>query len=107
MDALWFGCIPVLIADYFVPPLLDLIQWDSIAVSIAERQVSDLKRILLSIPEQKIQDMQLNIQKVWASKYTVIYHLVIGVKSSWLWGRLVSILASARSHPVVLSKAQI
>ena len=39
MDALWFGCIPVIIADHYVPPLADLVEWESIAVFVAEKQV--------------------------------------------------------------------
>lgn len=65
MDALWFGCVPVIVADHYVPPLQDLVAWGSIAVSVPERQVSSLKRILLSIPEQRTREMQLNIQKIY------------------------------------------
>ena len=64
MDALWFGCVPVLIADYYVPPLLGLIQWDSITVTIPEAHVKDLKKMLISIPSERIREMQLNIQRV-------------------------------------------
>lgn len=115
MDALWFGCIPVVIADHYVLPLGYLVDWESIAVTVAEKQVrgerrrrrrrreeekrergregeggggrvdgrkqgetgkrillvfllpvkvSDLKRILLSIPDQTVREMQLNIRKV-------------------------------------------
>ena len=64
MDALWFGCIPVLIADYYVPPLLGLIQWDSIAITVPEAQINNLKKILMSIPNERVRAMQLSIQKV-------------------------------------------
>ena len=39
MDALWFGCIPVFLADHYVPPLFDLIHWDTVSISIPENQV--------------------------------------------------------------------
>ena len=64
MDALWFGCIPVLIADYYVPPLLDLIHWDSIAITVPEARVSDLKKILISVSSERVREMQLSIQRV-------------------------------------------
>ena len=67
MDALWFGCIPVLIADYYVPPLLGLIQWNSIAITVPEAQVKNLKKILISIPDEQVGEMQLNIQRVYMS----------------------------------------
>ena len=64
MDALWFGCIPVLIADHYVPPLLGLVQWNTITVAVPEARVKDLKKILISIPSEQIREMQLNIQRV-------------------------------------------
>ena len=39
MDALWFGCIPVLITSYYVPPIPELIEWENIAVVVSEAQV--------------------------------------------------------------------
>lgn len=40
MDALWFGCIPVIIADYYVPPLYGLIDWAAMSITVPESQVS-------------------------------------------------------------------
>lgn len=42
MDALWFGCIPVFLADHYLPPLYDLIPWGDISLSIPEQQVQKL-----------------------------------------------------------------
>ena len=39
MDALWFGCIPVLIAFHYVPPIPELIEWENIAIVVPESQV--------------------------------------------------------------------
>ena len=39
MDAVWFGCIPVLIADHYIPPLTDLLDWGNIAVVVPEAKV--------------------------------------------------------------------
>lgn len=64
MDALWFGCIPVLIADYYVPPLIGLIKWDSIAITIPEAQIDSLKKLLMSITDEEVRAMQFSIQEV-------------------------------------------
>ena len=64
MDALWFGCIPVLISDYYVPPLLGLIEWESVTITVPESKVKDLKKILISVPNERIKEMQMNIQRV-------------------------------------------
>ena len=39
MDALWFGCVPVFVADHYLPPLYGLIPWQNISISIPEHQV--------------------------------------------------------------------
>ena len=39
MDALWFGCVPVLLADHYVPPLPSLVNWDELAITVPEREV--------------------------------------------------------------------
>ena len=64
IDALWFGCIPVLIADYYVPPLIGLIKWDSIAITIPEAQIDSLKKLLMSITDEEVRAMQFSIQEV-------------------------------------------
>ncbi len=40
MDAVWFGCIPVFIADHYVPPLYDMVPWSTFSVTVPESQVS-------------------------------------------------------------------
>lgn len=40
MDAIWFGCIPVLLADHYHPPLHTLLDWNQLAILIPEKQVS-------------------------------------------------------------------
>lgn len=41
MDALWFGCVPVIISDRYILPLENLLNWDEIAYRIPESQVSN------------------------------------------------------------------
>ena len=45
MDALWFGCIPVLIASHYVPPIPELIEWENIAIVVPESQVCMCVRV--------------------------------------------------------------
>ena len=48
MDALWFGCVPVIISDRYVLPLENLLNWDDIAYRIPESQVSNsINRLLI------------------------------------------------------------
>lgn len=54
VEAVAFGCIPVIIADDIVLPFADVIPWDDIAVFVPEKQVPKLDSILTSIPLEAI-----------------------------------------------------
>ena len=54
VEAVVFGCIPVIIADDIVLPFADAIPWDEIGVFIAEDDVPKLDTILTSIPMEVI-----------------------------------------------------
>ncbi|KAG6413233.1 hypothetical protein SASPL_125941 [Salvia splendens] len=50
VEAVVFGCIPVIIADHIVLPFADAIPWEDIGVFVHERDVPKLDTILTSIP---------------------------------------------------------
>uniref|UniRef100_A0A0D3EY41 Exostosin GT47 domain-containing protein n=1 Tax=Oryza barthii TaxID=65489 RepID=A0A0D3EY41_9ORYZ len=50
VEAVVFGCIPVIIADDIVLPFADAIPWEEIGVFVAEEDVPKLDSILTSIP---------------------------------------------------------
>ena len=54
MEAVVFGCIPVIIADDIVLPFADAIPWEDIGVFVAEEDVPQLDSILTSIPTDVI-----------------------------------------------------
>lgn len=54
MEAVVFGCIPVIIADDIVLPFADAIPWEEIGVFIDEEDVPKLDSILTSIPIEDI-----------------------------------------------------
>lgn len=54
VEAVVFGCIPVIIADDIVLPFSDAIPWEEIAVFVAEDDVPQLDTILTSIPTEVI-----------------------------------------------------
>ncbi|XP_020587866.1 probable glucuronosyltransferase Os01g0926700 isoform X2 [Phalaenopsis equestris] len=54
VEAVVFGCIPVIIADEIVLPFADAIPWDEIGVFVAEDDVQKLDTILTSIPLEVI-----------------------------------------------------
>ncbi|CAO1942887.1 unnamed protein product [Urochloa humidicola] len=54
VEAVVFGCIPVIIADDIVLPFADAIPWEEISVFVAERDMPRLDSILTSIPLEDI-----------------------------------------------------
>ncbi|XP_024633710.1 probable glycosyltransferase At5g03795 isoform X2 [Medicago truncatula] len=64
VEAIFHECIPVIISDNFIPPLFEVLNWESFAVFIEERHIAYLRDILLSIPEEKYLEMQKRVKKV-------------------------------------------
>ncbi|KAM3335037.1 hypothetical protein ACQJBY_029448 [Aegilops geniculata] len=54
VEAVVFGCIPVIIADDIVLPFADAIPWEEIGVFVPEEDVPRLDSILTSIPTEDI-----------------------------------------------------
>ncbi|KAI5063994.1 hypothetical protein GOP47_0020664 [Adiantum capillus-veneris] len=58
VEAVVFGCIPVIIADDIVLPFKEVIPWDDIAVFVPETDVDKLEHILTSIPVGEVTKKQ-------------------------------------------------
>ncbi|KAJ0030232.1 hypothetical protein Pint_12838 [Pistacia integerrima] len=64
VEAIFYECVPVIISDNFVPPFFEILNWDSFAVFVLEKDIPNLKNILLSIPEKRYREMQMRVKKV-------------------------------------------
>ncbi|KAG5562547.1 hypothetical protein RHGRI_005321 [Rhododendron griersonianum] len=84
VEAIFYECVPVIISDNFVPPFFDILNWESFAVFVPEKDIPNLKSILLSIPKEKYLELQNGVKKVqqhflWHSrpvKYD-IFHMIL------------------------------
>lgn len=84
VEAIFYECVPVIISDNFVPPFFEVLNWESFAVFILEKDIPNLKKILLSIPEKRYRQMQLRVKKIqqhflWhprPEKYD-IFHMIL------------------------------
>ncbi|KAL5835916.1 hypothetical protein ACOSQ4_015413 [Xanthoceras sorbifolium] len=63
VEAMFYECVPVIISDNFVPPFFEVLDWEAFSVIVAESDIPNLKKILLSIPEEKYLQMQLAVRK--------------------------------------------
>ncbi|KAD3337660.1 hypothetical protein E3N88_33180 [Mikania micrantha] len=64
VESLYFNCVPVIISDNYVPPLFNVLNWESFAVFISEKDIPNLKAVLLSITEDKYVEMYERVRKV-------------------------------------------
>ncbi|KAF2304423.1 hypothetical protein GH714_030946 [Hevea brasiliensis] len=64
VEAIMYECVPVIISDNYVPPFFEVLNWESFAVFVLEKDIPNLKNILLSIPEKRYRVMQMRVKKV-------------------------------------------
>ncbi|KAL2455648.1 Exostosin family protein [Abeliophyllum distichum] len=84
VESIVYECIPVIISDNFVPPFFEILRWDSFAVFVFEKDIPNLKSILLSISERRYKLMQKRVKMVrqhflWHTtpvKYD-IFHMIL------------------------------
>lgn len=64
VEAIFYECVPVIISDNFVPPFFEVLDWESFSVIVLEKDIPNLKNILLSIPEKRYLSMLMRVKKV-------------------------------------------
>ncbi|KAK7311773.1 hypothetical protein RJT34_10120 [Clitoria ternatea] len=64
VEAIFYECIPVILSDNFIPPLFEVLNWESFAVFVTEKDIPHLRNILLSISEEKYLEMHKRVKKV-------------------------------------------
>lgn len=62
VEAIYYECVPVIIADNFVLPFSDVLDWSAFSVSVAEKDIPKLKEILLAIPMRRYLTMLTNLK---------------------------------------------
>lgn len=84
VEAIFYECVPVIISDNFVPPFFEILNWESFAVFVLEKDIPELKKILLSVPEKRYREMQMRVKKVqqhflWHQKPVKydIFHMIL------------------------------
>ncbi|XP_052208796.1 probable glycosyltransferase At5g03795 [Diospyros lotus] len=64
VESIFYECVPVIISDNYVPPFFEVLNWESFAVFVLEKDIPNLKNILLSITEEKYLEMQKRVKMV-------------------------------------------
>uniref|UniRef100_A0A6P3Z5Z5 probable glycosyltransferase At5g03795 isoform X2 n=1 Tax=Ziziphus jujuba TaxID=326968 RepID=A0A6P3Z5Z5_ZIZJJ len=63
-DSLYYGCVPVIIANYYDLPFADILNWGSFSVIVATLDIPLLKKTLKAISSDEYLLLQSNVLKV-------------------------------------------
>ncbi|XP_039393219.1 exostosin-2 isoform X3 [Mauremys reevesii] len=67
-DVLQGGCVPIVIADSYVLPFSEVLDWKRASVVIPEEKMPEMYSILQSIPQRQIEEMQRQVvAEKWSS----------------------------------------
>ncbi|KAI3790308.1 hypothetical protein L2E82_03258 [Cichorium intybus] len=88
-EAIYVGCIPVIIKNNYVLPYSDVLDWSEFSVQVPVANIPDLKRILQDIHFSKYLEMQKRVMEV-QKHFTVnipaerfdVFHMIL--HSVWL-----------------------
>ncbi|KAE8098435.1 hypothetical protein FH972_016501 [Carpinus fangiana] len=64
VEAIYSGCVPVLISDHYVPPFSDVLNWKSFSVEVPVNDIPNLKKILMEISPRQYIRMQRRVVQV-------------------------------------------
>ncbi|XP_075103095.1 putative glycosyltransferase At5g03795 [Nicotiana tabacum] len=64
VEAIYYECVPVIIADNLALPFDEVLDWSAFSVVVAEKDIPKLKEILLSIPLRQYLVMQNNVKRL-------------------------------------------
>ncbi|XP_038701663.1 probable glycosyltransferase At5g03795 isoform X3 [Tripterygium wilfordii] len=89
VEAIYTGCVPVLISDHYTPPFSDVLNWKSFSVEVSVSDIPNLKRILMRISSRQYIRMQRRVVQVrkhfelnYPPKRLDVFHMIL--HSVWL-----------------------
>ncbi|KAK8954685.1 putative glycosyltransferase [Platanthera zijinensis] len=64
VEAIYAGCIPVIISDDYVLPFGDVLRWEEFSVKVAPDDIPRLKEVLMAVPEEDVRRLTAGVQAV-------------------------------------------
>lgn len=61
VDAIHYGCVPVLISNYYDLPFANILDWSKFSIIVNQQDIPQLKNIITSIPEKVYLDLYHNL----------------------------------------------
>uniref|UniRef100_A0AAQ6A517 Exostosin glycosyltransferase 2 n=1 Tax=Amphiprion ocellaris TaxID=80972 RepID=A0AAQ6A517_AMPOC len=69
-DVLQAGCVPVILADSYILPFSEVLDWKRASVVIPEEKLSEMYTILKSIPHRQVEEMQRQAHWFWEAYFS-------------------------------------
>jgi hypothetical protein len=69
LEALSFGCIPIVLADGWVLPFDRTVPWSDIALHVPEAEIADIPKMLQAFPFDRICAMQERVKDVYTRRF--------------------------------------
>ncbi|OCT83685.1 exostosin glycosyltransferase 2 L homeolog isoform X1 [Xenopus laevis] len=69
-DVLQAGCVPVIIADSYVLPFSEVLDWKRASVVIPEEKMFEMYSILQGIPQRQVEEMQRQARWFWEGYFS-------------------------------------
>lgn len=96
VESIFYGCVPVIISDNFVPPFFEVLDWSSFSVIVAEKDVPRLREILVGISKNRFMELERGVRRVrrhfvWNYKGPIKYDLFHMILHSIWFNRLYEI----------------
>ncbi|CAL5409271.1 unnamed protein product [Camellia sinensis] len=89
VEALYMGCVPVLIKDHYVAPFSDVLNWKSFSVEVSVKDIPNLKTILMGISQRqyiRLQRRGLHVRRHFEVNLPLkrfdVFHMIL--HSIWL-----------------------
>ncbi|XP_014661845.1 PREDICTED: exostosin-2-like [Priapulus caudatus] len=72
VDAMKSGCIPVIVADTYVLPFSEVLDWKRAALTLYESELSELMEVLHAISETRVVSMRRQLRFLYQSYFSSI-----------------------------------
>ncbi|XP_062328142.1 exostosin-2 [Osmerus eperlanus] len=69
-DVLQAGCVPVILADSYILPFSEVLDWKRASVVIPEDKLPEMYTILKSIPHKQVEEMQRQARWFWDAYFS-------------------------------------
>uniref|UniRef100_A0A182W3Y6 Exostosin-2 n=1 Tax=Anopheles minimus TaxID=112268 RepID=A0A182W3Y6_9DIPT len=79
LEAMAAGCIPVVMADNYVLPFADLLDWELLAIRLHETNLHTIVPVLRAISVERIAEMQAQIRSVYNRYFATLDRIVLTV----------------------------